>query len=133
MPREPESYLPIEERVIAPVPSKAEGLTEEFIHGVHHLAEGVLKSSSLLVVIGYRFSDLDKASYDHLLRAFSGIAKPQELLISPDSGMLQDRLARSYPKIRWVPFEATFADWVNAGFPGVGARESKLPPFAANL
>jgi hypothetical protein len=119
MARKPESFVPIEERVIAPVPSKAEGLTEEFIRRVHLCASDILKSSPLLVVIGYRFNELDGPSYDLLLRAFSSVAQPRATLISPDAGMLKARLTRSYPEILWEPFDATFADWANADFPGI--------------
>jgi hypothetical protein len=118
-PRTPVGYEPIEERLIAPIPDKAEGLKREFIAAVHSCAEGLLGLSSTLIVIGFSFNELDKQSYDHLLRSFASDAQRRVVLVSPDAGTLKDRLSRSYSKIQWDSVEASFAEWANAGFPGI--------------
>lgn len=122
MPPQPTGYEPIEHRVIAPVPNKAEGLKQEFIREVHSRAERILESCPQAVVVGYRFNPLDEGSYDHLLRALSRAARPQAVLVSPDAEALKDRLSTRYSGIRWVPFANTFEEWVDADFPGVVAR-----------
>jgi hypothetical protein len=116
-PRGP-SYQRLEERVVAPVPDKAEGLQGEFIRAVHSRAKGILGSCQRVIVIGYRFNALDKDSYDSLLRALSRAPNPEAVLVCPDADSLKDRLSRAYPRVNWVPHAKTFSAWVEAGFPG---------------
>jgi hypothetical protein len=118
MPPQPTGYEPIEHRVIAPVPDKAEELQQEFVRKVHSRATSILESCQQLVVIGYRFNMVDKSSYDHLLGALSCAPHPEAVLISPDAGTLKDQLSGIYTRIHWIPVAQTFEEWVGAGFPG---------------
>lgn len=120
VPPQPENYEPIETRVIAPVPEKAEGLQRKFMQTVHLRSEELLESCPQLVVIGYRFNPLDRMSYDGLLRPRSRSAQARALLISPDADLLKQRLDVDYPKIHWAAKSATFAEWAYANFPGIG-------------
>jgi hypothetical protein len=94
------SYSPrIEERVIAPVPDKTEGLKNDFIQRIYLKGSELLKTSKILVVIGYNFAVHDK-----------------RLIISPNATELEARLAREYPNIKWRSLSTSFRNWVDSDF-----------------
>jgi hypothetical protein len=106
----------IDERIIAPIPDKAQGLTNVFVTDVYRRAAEVLQQIDLLVIIGYRFSPYDRYSYEPLL---AGTSPSRILLVAPDASHLAGRLRADYPLFNWDSAPYTFAKWVRAGHPGV--------------
>jgi hypothetical protein len=110
------TYIPIADRVIAPVRDKAQGLQQDFISGVYRRAEALCHSATQIVAIGYSFGPHDRASYSPLLKSASG---RQILLVAPDAGSLVDRLMQDYPSIHWKGETFSFAEWVKNDYPGI--------------
>jgi hypothetical protein len=104
------------ERVIAPVPDKAEGLQGEFIKQVSTRAVEILRSTRTIVSIGYSFNPYDQASYEPLLQAARGA---QVVLVVPEARDLAARLTREHPEIEWSAVPLTFRDWVLRDYQGV--------------
>lgn len=110
-------YEPIEFRVIAPVPDKAEGFRQKFIRDVCSRARQLICESDELIAIGYNFSPYDKSSYHYLLEELGTCEKARALLVSPSATEIEERLKNEYPKIDWQSISMTFKTWVEAGFP----------------
>jgi len=110
------TYTHVSDRVIAPVPNKAEGLTGVFIKAVYDQATRFLSSASQIISIGYSFNRYDMLSYRQLLGAAS---TKDVLLVAPEAKALITRLANEYPDIRWAAQNMPFKEWVNNGYPGV--------------
>ncbi len=102
------------ERVIAPVPDKAEGLKEPFIRKTYDRAQSILTYAEEVTAIGYSFNPNDASSYGPLLCRLHGkIVR----LVAPDSDALARRLGSCHPEITWISLPYKFQDWVKAGFP----------------
>ena len=112
-------YIPIEKRVIAPVPNKAKGLNEEFIKRVHTKAKSMLQNAEILISIGYSYNPLDKSSYEGLINQFASQEDRKIILIGPDADDLSRRLKETYSDLNWIPMELTFKQWVESGFAGL--------------
>jgi hypothetical protein len=110
------SYTHPFNRIIAPIPNKAEGLKNEFIKAVYDKAIEILNNANQIVVIGYSFNPYDNESYNNLLVT---MANKAVLLIAPDAIMLKERLAQEYPKIEWEAQSMRFKEWVDNDYPGV--------------
>src|SRR5262249_42002292 len=67
----PAGRVSIEERVIAPVPDKSEGLKEAFIRESYANAVRLICKAGSLTVIGYSFNPYDRVSYAPLLEVLS--------------------------------------------------------------
>lgn len=104
------------ERVIAPIPDKAEGLKGAFIKAMYDRAAFELKKADQIISIGYSFNPHDRSSYEKLLSSFHGKAV---LLVGPDAKELAKRLASEYTNIEWKAESKSFRDWVNSDYPGV--------------
>ena len=109
----------VTERVIAPVPEKAEGLREEFLIGVRSKALELLRSHPIVVSIGYSFSPSDGGSYKHLLDELSVHECPRVVLVVPEAAELARRLEKEFPHIVWDHQAMTFVTWTEKGYPGV--------------
>lgn len=103
------------ERVIAPIPDKAEGLEGEFIKAVYGKAVNFISTAKQVICIGYSFNQHDQHSYAKLLSAASG---KSVLVVAPDSKSSVERLADEYPEIEWSHKQMTFAEWVSNDFTG---------------
>jgi len=110
------TYTHVADRVIAPVPNKAEGLKGEFIEAVYSQAVKFLSTARQIISIGYSFNPHDRHSYTKLLAA--AVEKPV-LLVAPDAESVIARLTDEYPDIRWAAQSMSFKEWVNNGYPGV--------------
>jgi hypothetical protein len=110
-------YEPIELRVIAPIPNKAEGLKQKFIAAIYSRALQLISETDKLIAIGYDFSPFDKLSYDRLLVKFSDQDKPQILLVGPKASLIEKRLRNDYPRINWFSISKNFKSWVEDNFP----------------
>jgi len=110
------SFIPIEDRVIAPIPNKAEGLKGAFIKKMYDRSVEYLINSIQIVVIGYSFNPYDCDSYTRLLDA---MADKPVLLVAPDADTIKERLAKKYSDIQWEAKSIDFKDWANNGYPGL--------------
>lgn len=109
-------YHYLDERIIAPIPNKAQSFTNVFVTDVYRRAAEVLQQVDLLVTIGYRFSPYDRYSYGPLL---AGTSPRRILLVAPDAPDLAGRLRADYPIFNWDSAPYMFRTWVRAGYPGV--------------
>lgn len=114
------TYTHVADRVIAPVPNKAEGLKSAFIEVVYRQAVNLFRGASQIVAIGYSFNPNDRASYARLLPAAAG---RRILVVAPDAGSLVKRLRHDYTRIQWEGEPLSFKEWVRTGYPGVHSRE----------
>ena len=57
----------IEDRIIAPVTDKSEGLKQDFVRAAYRKACGFVRASGTVVAIGYSFNPHDQGSYRQLL------------------------------------------------------------------
>lgn len=110
------SYRYVQERVIAPVPSKAKGLTGVLIEATYQQAVTLIRHADTLVVIGYSFNPPDAVSYGMLLAAAEEL---KVVLVGPDADRLAPRMQAEYPRIRWTGVPSRFRDWVRQGYPGL--------------
>ena len=104
----------VDGRIIAPVPSKAEGRQEAFIQRVNARAIEAVASSQELLVIGYRFAESDAASYVPLLRAAAG---KRVVVVLPEAYGLVERLSKEFPHISWSAQPTGFRAWCDRDFP----------------
>jgi len=110
------TYTHFWDRVISPVPNKAEGLNGEFIKAVYDRAIRILSETDQIISIGYSFNKYDIASYRPLLTSFSN---KNVLIIAPDAESSITRLSEEYLNIEWSAKNMTFKEWVNNGYPGI--------------
>lgn len=106
----------IEERVIAPVPDKSDGLKQAFIRQTYAKALSLLRETGTLVVIGYSFNANDRASYHPLLETLVRSRERTLTIVSPQAGELQGRIAKEYPHLKVEPIPKTFRMWTADSF-----------------
>lgn len=111
-----DNYKYKEQRVIAPVPNKAEELKSPFIKEVYRQAISLVRGCRTMVVIGYSFNPNDSASYWPLLK---GAASKRLLVVSPDARSLVLRLKDEFPDIDWSWKAMLFKEWVLSKYPGL--------------
>jgi hypothetical protein len=75
----------LEERIIAPVPDKAEGLKRAFVMQMRKLAENKIREADDVIVIGYRFNPVDEESFAPLLAAVAERKNPVLTVVSPSA------------------------------------------------
>ena len=114
------TYTHVGDRVIAPVPNKAEGLKGAFIESVYRRAVDLVRGASQIVAIGYSFNPNDRASYARLLAPAAG---RRILVVAPDANSLVKRLRRDHPDIQWEDEALSFAEWVHDRYPGIHSDE----------
>ena len=109
-------YQRPEFRVIAPVPDKAEGLSEVFIQKCYQDALGRVIQSQRLISIGYSFSRSDRRSFAPILEKFVQTKGGSITVIDPNAKKIVEYLKTMFPaKYRPIPWR--FGDWVRRGFP----------------
>jgi len=101
----------IEERVIAPVPDKSEGLAEPFIRHSYASAVELIRQTGTLTAIGYSFNPYDRGSYAPLLDALKQTSNRKLVIVSPQAEEVGKRLSTEYPELRIHPVEKTFGGW----------------------
>lgn len=104
------------ERVVAPVPDKAEGLLGEFVKHVYMRAVEIVRTTQTIVSIGYSFNPYDQGSYNPLLQAARGA---RVILVVPEAQDLAARLTQQHPEIEWTAVPLTFRDWVLRHYEGL--------------
>jgi thiamine pyrophosphate-dependent acetolactate synthase large subunit-like protein len=86
----------VEDRIIAPVPDKSQGLKEAAF--TYTKADALVRDSDIVVVIGYSFNPHDRASYQPLLQALSASPGRRLLVVSPDAGSIAKRYPSGLPE-----------------------------------
>jgi hypothetical protein len=109
-------HVSIEERVIAPVPDKSEGLKEPFIRQSYASAVQLIRQIGSVTVVGYSFNAHDGASYARLLDALKQTADRKLVLVSPQARELAKSVSMEYPELRVHPVEKTFGQWAADSF-----------------
>ena len=111
-------YQHLNERVIAPIPNKAEGLKGSFVKEVYKQAVELLCETDLFICIGYKFSQFDRSSCQPLLEAISRDST-RVVVVAPDAEEIVSRLSTEF-RLQLEPIPITFSKWVEMGFPGSG-------------
>jgi hypothetical protein len=109
-------HVRIEDRVIAPVPNKAQGLKETFISESYGRALPLVRNSGTVVAVGYSFNRHDSASYDPILQTLSETNTRRLVIVSPDANRLAVRIGAEYRRIRVEPIEKTLKSWAMNSF-----------------
>jgi hypothetical protein len=107
----PTGHVRIEERVIAPVPDKSEGLKGAFIRESYAKAPAMARQTGSLIAIGYSFSPYDRGSYGPVLDGLAQSDGRNLVMVSPQAGEVAQRISVEYPKLRVRPVEKTFSGW----------------------
>lgn len=108
-------YVHIEERVIAPVPDKAQQLQEPFVRSTYGTACSLIRESESLVAVGYSFNRHDSASYGSILQFLSDSSK-ELVIVSPQATIAAQALAPEYPALHVKPIDKTFKQWARIHF-----------------
>lgn len=109
----------VEDRIIAPVPDKSQGLKQAFIRAIYGKAVDVVRDSDTVVTIGYSFNAHDRRSYQELLAALRTSKGRKLLVVSPDANTVARAIRAGFPDLAIEPLKATFKQWVRASFPGL--------------
>ena len=109
-------YVSVDERVIAPVPDKSEGLKQAFIRQGYASAARLIEQDGSVIAIGYSFNPFDRGSYAGLLDALKQTTNRKLVIVSPQASEVAKRLSTEYPDLRVHPVEKTFGQWVAGSF-----------------
>lgn len=109
-------YVPIEERVIAPIPDKAQGLNQPFIKETYSKARSLVRESGTLIAVGYSFNSHDSASYRPILHALSESVDRSLVLVSPHASNLALEIRGAYHSLQVTPIDQTFKAWAGDSF-----------------
>jgi hypothetical protein len=108
----------VDDRIIAPVPDKSDGLKQVFVRDTYAKALALVRSSGTLVSIGYSFNDHDCLSYERLLQALAESSDRRLVIACPDAHTIAKKLRSRFPLLSIEPVDKTFKEWVVASFPG---------------
>ena len=109
-------YVPIEERVIAPIPDKAQELNQPFIKQTYSKACSLVRESGTLVAVGYSFNSHDSASYRPILQALSESVDRSLVVVSPHASKLASEIRGAYHSLQVTPIDKTFKAWAGNSF-----------------
>lgn len=108
-----------QDRIIAPIRDKSEGLRLKFIDATYAKAVEVVRASDAVVAIGYSFNTHDFQSYQPLLRACSQSKCRNLVVVTPDADAVAGRVGEMSPGISIAPVKSSFRQWVLNSFPGL--------------
>jgi hypothetical protein len=106
----------LEDRVIAPVPEKTEGLKREFVMKVRERASTVVSTADVVIAVGYSFNPVDEESFGFLLRAIAAKQDPTLIVVSPSAEATIERLAKTYGDVTFKSVPSTFRQWASTSF-----------------
>ncbi len=112
-------HVPPEGRIIAPIPEKAEGLTEAFVREGNAKARDLVRACGTLVAIGYSFGSHDGASYGPHLRALGESRDRTLFVVSPSASKLARRLTGEYSHLKVEAVAETLRSWALASSRGI--------------
>src|ERR1039458_4488091 len=124
----------LKDRIIAPILDKSQGLKQKFICDTYSRAEAMVRDSDIVVAVGYSFNLHDRASYQRLLHAQGESTGRRLLVVSPDAAIVANAIRPDFPNLSIQAQVATFKQWVDASFPGLGnhaetrGRTGRKPP-----
>ena len=107
----PTGHVRIDERIIAPVPDKSEGLKEAFMRESYAKAHAMVRQAGSLIAIGYSFNPYDRVPYGPVLRALGQSDDRSLIIISPHARELARRISVEYPELKVQPVEKAFGRW----------------------
>src|SRR5207244_6299312 len=87
----------VEDRIIAPVPDKSQGLKLVFIRDTYAKAVAGLRDSGTVVAIGYSFNPHDRGSYQTLLDALHESRGRKLLVVAPDADTVVKAIRAGFP------------------------------------
>lgn len=116
--REP-GTIDVEDRVIAPIPNKAEGLNAAFVQETYRQARSLVRHADILVAVGYRFGPHDHTSFDPVLETLSNGESRSLVIVSPDARTITERIQAAFPMLVVRPIPTTFTQWVDSGCAGL--------------
>jgi len=108
--------VPIDQRVIAPIPEKTQDLNRPFIGETYAKACSLVRVSGTLVAVGYSFNRHDSASYGRILEALCESRDRMLFVVSPQARDLAKRIAAEYSPLQVKPIEKTFKGWAADSF-----------------
>lgn len=109
-------YVRIDERVVAPVPDKSEGLKQDFVRETNLKAAALIREAGTLVTLGYGFNIHDRSSYDPILQALERSHDRTLFIVSLKARTLAPRIAAEYPSLRVKPIGKAFRTWAADSF-----------------
>jgi hypothetical protein len=109
-------HVPIEERIIAPIPDKARHLTQPFIRKTYAKACSLVRESGTLIAVGYSFNGHDKASYSPILEALSQSRDRRLVVVSPNATKLAGMIRAANPSLQIEPIDRGFRAWEQDSF-----------------
>jgi hypothetical protein len=112
-------YTRPDERVIAPIPDKSEGLKQAFIQKSYDVALSLVRQEGVLVAVGYSFNPFDRASYHRVLQALEQSKERTLFLVSPQAGELVKRISSDFPALTVRSVGRTFGQWAGDSFRGL--------------
>jgi hypothetical protein len=124
----PGNFLPFErpfsatdarDQIVAPVPDKSHGLKHVFIKEMYTKAAAFIRTSEIVVAIGYSFSPHDRASYQTLLDVLAESERRKLVVVSPDAEKIVDALRiGGFRDLIIEPVPLTFKEWAEDSFGG---------------
>jgi hypothetical protein len=112
----PTGHVRIEERVIAPIPDKSEGLQDAFIRESYARALALVRQDGSLIAIGYSLNRYDRVSYKPILEVLAQSDARNLIIVSPQAGELGRKVSLEYPGLKVQPVEKTFSGWATDHF-----------------
>jgi hypothetical protein len=109
----------VEDRIIAPVPDKSQGLKQVFIRATYARAASIVRDSGTVVSIGYSFNSHDRGSYQTLLNAMCESEARRLLVVCPDADTVAQAVHLGFPHLSVEAINSTFKQWVTESFPGL--------------
>jgi hypothetical protein len=109
-------HVPIEERIIAPIPDKAHQLKQPFICKTYSRACSLVREYGTLIAVGFSFNSHDKASYSPILEALSQSRDRRLVVVSPDATKLADKIRDAHPSLQVQPIDRGFRAWGDDSF-----------------
>lgn len=103
-------------RILAPIPDKAQSLTKPYIQECYSQAAQIISQSEALVAIGYSFPDSDSASYTPLLNSLFSQRKGKVFVINPEAEKIVKQLQKKLPG-NYEPIRLSFKEWTVMDFP----------------
>jgi hypothetical protein len=109
-------YQHLCQRIIAPLPAKADALRKRYARLVYRKACELLTNATQVAAVGYSFADCDRDSFLPLLRtlAASGMTL---VVVAPTAREIIARLQEFRPRMSVSPIPLTLEEWSNHGFP----------------
>lgn len=105
-----------QDRVIAPIPNKAEALQQPFIQKTYEKASSYVHGSGCVVAVGYSFNVHDRISYNPVLKALLDSGEKKLFIVAPNARDVATRLKDEYHDLQITPIGKTLKRWAINSF-----------------